>query len=256
MPGTGAEVSRPLGGGRLSPPPSMTQLAADALRAMILSGELRPGDRVVETRITEELGVSRPPLREALRVLEHEGLIEQLPRRGARVPAITLQDIYEIYSLREGLERMALDLALPIQDAGRLVRCREALSEMQSAAEASDEGTYTELAFRFHTAIVALSGNRRLVAAYRSVANQLRLCMAMNRRARETHETLQADAARHQALLGSIESGAADQAQRALLTHGHRTFLLSIDPDPEQASPEAIAWLSEVQREEREHVGA
>lgn len=232
---------------RLSSPPSMTQLATEAVRSMILTGTLSPGDRVVESRLTELLGVSRPPLREALRVLEQEGLIEQMPRRGARVPPITLQDIYEIYSLREGLEEMALGLALPVQPSARLNRCRAALQAMREAAAVGDGGRYTELAFEFHAAIVALAGNNRLEMSYRSVANQLRLCMAMNRRAREAQESLEADCARHQNVLDALEVGVLEDASRALRTHGHRTFLLSVEPDTAEASPQAIAWLREMQ---------
>ncbi|QVQ50055.1 GntR family transcriptional regulator [Spiractinospora alimapuensis] len=235
---------------RLSSPPSMTQLATDAVRSMILSGTLSPGDRVVESRLTELLGVSRPPLREALRVLEQEGLIEQLPRRGARVPPITLQDIYEIYSLREGLEEMALGLALPVQTPARLERVRAALNSMREAASVGDEGRFTERAFEFHTAIVALAGNHRLEMSYRSVANQIRLCMAMNRRARQAQESLEADCARHQEVLDALEAGVPEDACQALRTHGHRTFLLSVEPDTAEASPQAIAWLREVQRAE------
>ena len=73
---------------RIEAPPSMSALAAEALRQMVLTGELRPGDRVIENRLTEELGVSRPPLREAMRVLEQEGLIVQTPRKGAVVAYI------------------------------------------------------------------------------------------------------------------------------------------------------------------------
>ena len=66
--------------------PSLVHLAADAIRKMVLSGELAPGERLIEERLTEELGISRPPLREALRLLQQDGLIETRPRRGSVVP--------------------------------------------------------------------------------------------------------------------------------------------------------------------------
>ena len=83
--------------------PSLVLLAAEAIRKMILSGALAPGDRLIEERLTEELGISRPPLREALRLLQHEGLIETRPRRGSTVTILTDQDVYEILTLRSAL---------------------------------------------------------------------------------------------------------------------------------------------------------
>ena len=81
---------------RIAAPPTMSVLAAEALRSMILSGELMPGDRLPEIRLTAQLGVSRSPLREAMSVLEQEGLIVQAPRRGAIVAPLTAHDIYAV----------------------------------------------------------------------------------------------------------------------------------------------------------------
>ncbi|MFC7099984.1 GntR family transcriptional regulator [Nonomuraea rubra] len=123
---------------RIEAPPSMVQLATEALMRMLLSGRLRPGDRVVENQLTQELGVSRPPLREAMRVLEQQGLITQLPRRGAFVTQLTLHDIYEIVTLRRELERMAVDLGVPVREPARLQRCHAALDRHGACARAGD----------------------------------------------------------------------------------------------------------------------
>ncbi len=122
------------GARRISAPPSLSALAAEALREMVLSGDLQPGDRVIENRLTEELGISRPPLREAMRVLEQEGLIVQTPRKGAVVRPLTAHDIYEIVTLREEVERMAIRLGVPVRSQERLDRLREAFRELTAAA--------------------------------------------------------------------------------------------------------------------------
>src|SRR6187402_2358338 len=109
---------------RIATPPTMSVLAAEALRSMILSGELLPGDRLPENHLTAQLGVSRSPLREAMAVLEQEGLIVQAPRRGAIVAPLTAHDIYEIYTLREQLEELAIRLGVPVVDESRLDRLR------------------------------------------------------------------------------------------------------------------------------------
>lgn len=235
---------------RIEAPPSLTRLAADALRGMILSGQLRPGDRVIENRLTDELGVSRPPLREAMRVLEQEGLIVQVPRRGAIVTPLTLHDVYEIFTLRAELERLAVDLGVPVRSKERLERCRAALAALEQAAANDDPAGVTERGFDFHLAVVGLAGHRRLEDAYRSLALQMRLCMGLNRSARKSRETLRGDAERHRRILELIETGEVEGVRHALEHHGHRTFLLDLGATFEGHSPESEAWLEQVRRDE------
>lgn len=237
---------------RITAPPSLAQLAADALRAMILSGTLRSGDRVIENRLTAELGVSRPPLREAMLVLEQEGLLVQVPRRGAVVTPLTLHDVYEIFTLRDELERLAVELGVPVRSQHRLERCREALRALEAAAQDDDPAGVTELGFAFHLAVIGLAGHRRLEDAYRSLALQMRLCMAMNRRARRRQESLRGDAARHEHILDLIEAGDVAAVRHALVHHGHRTFLLEVGDTFEGHSPESKAWLAQVRRVEED----
>ena len=99
--------------------PSLVHLAAESIRDMILSGRLSPGDRLIEERLTEELGISRPPLREALRLLQQEGLIETRPRRGSVVATLTDQDVFEILTMRTALERLAVELGVPVREPER-----------------------------------------------------------------------------------------------------------------------------------------
>jgi DNA-binding GntR family transcriptional regulator len=226
----------------------MTQLAAVALRSMILAGELRPGDRVVENQLTETLGVSKPPLREAMRVLEQEGLIVRTPRRGAVVTPLTLHDVYEIFTLRHSLERLAIDLGVPSRSPARVERCRDAYAALARAAEDGDAAAVTERGFEFHLAVVGLAGHRRIEDAYRALALQLQLCMGMNRQARRSRETLLGDALRHRGILELIESGDTDGLRRELVHHGDKTFLLDADHNFPGGSPESLAWVESVRR--------
>lgn len=233
---------------RIVGPPSMSQLAADAVRKMILSGRLQPGDRVVENQLTHQLGVSRPPLREALRVLEQEGLLVQQPRRGAIVVPITLHDVYEIFTLRDQLERMAVELGVPVRVPARLERCRTALRELEEAARAGDAATVTDRAFDFHLAVVGLAGHRRLEDAYRSLSLQMRLCMAMNQRARVSDEGLWGNVERHRAILETLERGDRQEVVELLADHGQHTFILELGPSLDGRSAEAEAWLDQLAR--------
>ena len=237
---------------RISAPPSMSALAAEALREMVLSGDMQPGDRVIENRLTEELGVSRPPLREAMRVLEQEGLIVQVPRKGAVVAPVTPHDIYEIVSLREEIEQIAVRLGIPVRSPDRLERLRSAFRDLEVACEEPSGVHVVENSFAFHLAIVGLAGHRRLEDVYRSLSLQMRMCMAMNRRARAEIETAREDAARHRPLMDLVEAGNVEEMAHALAHHGQRTYLLSIEDDAEGHSPESRAWFARIRREEEE----
>jgi DNA-binding GntR family transcriptional regulator len=240
------------GARRISAPPSLSALAAEALREMVLSGDLQPGDRVIENRLTEELGISRPPLREAMRVLEQEGLIVQTPRKGAVVAPVTPHDIYEIVSLREEIEQIAVRLGVPVRSPERLDRLRRAFRDLEESAEEPGGSRVVECSFAFHLAIVGLAGHRRLEDTYRSLSLQMRMCMAMNRRARAEIETPREDAARHRPLMDLVEAGDYEGMAHAVAHHGQRTFLLTIEDDAEGHSPESRAWFARIRQEEGE----
>jgi DNA-binding GntR family transcriptional regulator len=206
--------------------PSLVQLAAGALRDMIVSGELRPGERLTEEPLTERLGVSRVPLREAMRILEREGLITSVPRRGAMVTALTRQDVHEIMTLRACLERMAVELAIPVTEPSRLGPLREAVRAMERSR---DVGTLVGHAYDFHLGLVRLADHRRLEEAYRSLALQMRVYMVMNTRAQlRQSETFAANAARHGRLLTLVEAGDRDAVLAGIEDHGHLTFLKEV----------------------------
>ncbi|MGP4021451.1 GntR family transcriptional regulator [Saccharopolyspora sp. 5N708] len=205
--------------------PSLVQLATDALRRMILGGQLRPGERLIEDRITEQLGISRPPLREALQSLAREGLITRVPRRGAVVTRLDERDVREILDLRAGMERLAVELGVPCQSAERLQRCRQALRAMQDCAQRDDRAQLVERGYDFHLSIVDIAGHGRLTEFYRSLQQQLLLCMAMNLYTREHHyENLTEHVARHEQLLRTIEAGDPQAVLAELAQHGEASF--------------------------------
>jgi len=206
-------------------PPSLVALAAESIRKMILSGALAPGERLIEERLTEHLGISRPPLREALRLLQNDGLVETRPRYGSTVATLTDQDVFEILTLRTGLERMAVDLGVPVRDPQRLVVCHEALSRMERNARDEDRGELVQNGYAFHASIVALAGHRRLSDIYRSVQQQMLLCMSRNLDTRERyHESLVEHVRRHRYLLELIEAGDPQAVLAELAVHGERSF--------------------------------
>jgi DNA-binding GntR family transcriptional regulator len=210
--------------------PTMVEAIVLRLRALIVSGDVRPGDRLVEERLTEMLGVSRPPLREALRILQRDGLVKSLPRRGFIVVPIAAQDVREIYSLRFALERLAVELGVPVEDPARLRPMRDALADMQAAVDAEDDDAVLAANSRFHHALVDLPGHKRLTAAYEGLRLQLELCMAYNLKFREQLFGDRHDVhPRHARLLESIERGDREAVLYEITHHGNRSFLDNLD---------------------------
>lgn len=106
------------------------ETVAERLREAIIGGELRPGDKLVETELADRFGVSRGPIREALRELTREGLAVDLPRRGTIVSAATLGDLTEVYDVREALEKLAVTVAINNARAADYARLRKRFKRM------------------------------------------------------------------------------------------------------------------------------
>jgi DNA-binding GntR family transcriptional regulator len=236
----------PRAGRFVEDPPSLTALAADTLRSMILRGDLRPGDRVIENRLTTELGISRPPLREAMRILEREGLLVQTPRVGAVVTPLTMQDVYEIVTLRENLEAMAVRLGVPARSEERLTALRDALGTMTVHAGADREDLAVDDSYQFHAALVGLAGHRRLNESYRSLSIQMQLCMSLNRKARAASESLMQRADRHRALFELVLGGDPEAVLKAMHDDNSRSFVRGISGDLDDGSPAAQRWLGNI----------
>jgi DNA-binding GntR family transcriptional regulator len=143
---------------RGTPPPrpgTMQEHAVEWLRRAIVAGELRPGQRVGQDEVAERIGVSIVPVREALRVLEQEGQLTYLPRRGYFVADLRIEDLEEIYALRELLEERAARHALSTVDEVALERIEQAAGECAAAARAGDVAEALDANRRFHFAVLA-----------------------------------------------------------------------------------------------------
>jgi DNA-binding GntR family transcriptional regulator len=202
---------------------SLVELAVDRLRRDILSGRSDPGERLVEEQLTRRLGISRAPLREAMRLLAQQGLVEHIPRRGARVATLSDDDVRELYEVRDVLERHAV-LSMPPQPD--LTGLRAALEVMRKATEADDRLELANAHRRFHTEVVALCGNRQLADLYGSVLVRIQLYMAVNMR-REAEAARASDGVhRHEKLFTAVEMGDTEAILTALNAHGARTYLI------------------------------
>ncbi len=205
---------------------SLVELAVARLREEILSGASDPGERLVEEQLTRRLGISRAPLREALRLLAEQGLVEHVPRRGSRVATLSDRDVEELYSVRDVLERHVIDTALPLAAGTDLGGMRTALDAMATAAEAGDRLAVADNHRAFHVALAALAGNRQLSLVYEQVLVKIQLYMALNlRREAETTANPMDGVRRHRRLLDALEGGDHAAIGRELAAHGARSYL-------------------------------
>ncbi|GAA1843745.1 GntR family transcriptional regulator [Pseudonocardia ailaonensis] len=211
---------------------SLVELALDRIRGDILRGTIGPGERLVEEQLTRRFGISRAPVREALRLLGQQGLVEHLPRRGVRVAELSADDMEELFGLRDALERYAVETALAVPlDQERLAVLERAAERMERAAVADAPLDRADAHREFHLALVALAGHRHLLRAYEPIIMQLQLYMAANMR-REAEQRSPAEGAhRHRHLYEAVASGDSGTVLAALAGHGARTYLApELDP--------------------------
>lgn len=204
---------------------SLVDLAVSRLTRDILSGKSDPGERLVEEQLTRRLGISRAPLREALRLLAQQGLVEHVPRRGVRVATLSDRDVRELYELRDVLERFAVRAGIPVARESDLAGLRATLQAMREATGAGDRMAVAESHRAFHVALVALAGNRQLSAVYGSILVKLQLYMAINLR-REAEAAQPSDGVhRHERLFEAVAGGDPEEVLAVLSGHGARSYL-------------------------------
>jgi GntR family transcriptional regulator, gluconate operon transcriptional repressor len=148
----------------VSRPPLGEQLL-DQVRALIVRGELEPGTHLVEGWMAERFGVSRGPVRDALRQLELEGLVDTR-RRGVFVRGLTEDDVAELYAVRGALEGRAIRDVIARRDSVDWTPLHDAVARMRTAAGASDPAAFAAADLDFHTDFYRLGGNRRLAATW------------------------------------------------------------------------------------------
>jgi DNA-binding GntR family transcriptional regulator len=150
-------------------PRSLNDRVREALREAILAGVFRPGDRLIEGRLAERFGVSRNPVREALKALDSEGLVEIAPRRGAVVARLSTDEAQEVIELRAALEGLGARLAARRLAPEAAARLPDILAAGEAAAEAGDVAELARLNDVFHAAVMEAGSNRYLVDFMRSL---------------------------------------------------------------------------------------
>lgn len=191
---------------------SLAVQAAAAIRQLIAAGHVAGGERLVESRLAEQLGVSRGPVRDALLLLTAEGLVRDEPRRGTFVVQLTEQDVLDIYDLRIAVETAAVRLIWRGRPAPTLLE--RAIEEMRAVSP--DASRAAEADLRFHAAVCELSGNSRLRDVHCRYATELLILLRLDEE--KLPHAAGATVAEHVELLDALRRGP-DTAEAAFRVH-------------------------------------
>ena len=182
----------------------------------IQTGKLRPGDRIVESQLAEQMGISKFPVREAIRYLEKEGLVVTIPFKGTYVCEFDERDVDELYAVRGALEELAIGLCVSRIDEGKIKRLEAILAEMQGAADDHNFGKMVSTDMRFHHAIFEYAGNRRLLQLWITLEDQIKSFIALEE---SFHEEPQRLVETHYPVLEAIRKADSALAQDAMRDH-------------------------------------
>jgi len=151
----------------------LREVVCETLRTAIIEGILKPGERLMEIQVSEELGVSRTPVREAIRKLELEGFVVMIPRRGTYVSDLSIKDINEVFEVRTALDVLAAGLAAERITYEELEQMERLLVELGEYIEKNDMQKIVEADSEFHDLLYSASRNMRLVGIINNLREQL-----------------------------------------------------------------------------------
>lgn len=194
----------------------LRDMVFESLRDAIINNTLKPGERLMEIQLAEEMGVSRTPIREAIRKLELEGFITIIPRKGAHVAEISLEDIHEVYEIRTALESLAARLAADRATPEQIEEMKKCLIRETESLESDSITDTVDADIGFHELIYQGACNERLLTTLANLREQIyRLRIASmslpGRKNRSSEE--------HGAIWGAISVGNSQAAQELMAKH-------------------------------------
>ncbi len=186
------------------------------LRQAIIMGNLEPGERLMEMDLASRMGVSRTPIREAMRMLELEGLVIMVPRCGARVAKISFKNLKDVLEVREALEELAITLACHRITKKQLEELRATSDKFEQTVNEGNEAKIAEADVRFHDIIIEASGNEKLVQMMQNLSEQVYRFRYEYVKDVSIHGELVRE---HRAMLESIEKKDLQEAVKTVKNH-------------------------------------
>ena len=188
----------------------------NTLRKAILRGELKPGERLMEIQLANKLGVSRTPIREAIRKLELEGLVLMIPRKGAEVAQITEKNMQDVLEVRKALEELSVQLACERITPEQVEEMKLAAEEFRKVLKSGDVTKIAEADVKFHDVIFAATNNQRLVTLLNNLREQMYRFRVEYLKQKECYPQLLEE---HDKLIALISGGNVEEACEIMGRH-------------------------------------
>lgn len=188
----------------------------NTLRQAILRGELKPGERLMEIQLANKLGVSRTPIREAIRKLELEGLVLMIPRRGAIVAEITEKNLRDVLEVRKALEELSVELACDRITEEQVAELKEAAKQFNRISKGDDITAIAEADVAFHDIIYFATDNTRLIQLLNNLREQMYRYRVEYLKKEEVRPILSKE---HEEIIREIESGNQEAAKKTISQH-------------------------------------
>lgn len=188
----------------------------NTLRKAILTGQLKPGERLMEVHLANKLGVSRTPIREAIRKLELEGLVIMIPRRGAEVAEITEKSLSDVLEVRRALDALSVELACDRITEEEMQELKRACDEFEGAVKGKDVSLIAKADVALHDIIVKATGNQRLQQLVNNLAEQMYRYRFVYIKDESQHDKLVAE---HKEIYESIAKRDRERAAKAAKLH-------------------------------------
>jgi DNA-binding GntR family transcriptional regulator len=190
------------------------------IKQQIIDGELNPGDRIVETKLARELGISQTPVREAIRQLMGEGIITIAPNRGPLVRSLNMKDVFEIYSLRAMLEGLSIRLATQNATEEDIIKLEHFYQQMKEKLHDDSVNSLLQDSLYIHQSIINLSNHSRLISMYKSINFQISLVNRILGR----KSTKQKELDQHWELIEALVQRDPDKAEKVMREHIYRSY--------------------------------
>lgn len=193
----------------------------NTLRQGILHGLLPPGLRLMEIQLAKQLGVSRTPVREAIRMLELEGLVNTVPRKGAEVAEITQKDLHDVLEVRCALEELSVELACKSITPEELSQLHKALYTFKELVPSGDVNALAECDVKFHDIIIQSTRNKRLIQLLNNLREQMYRYRLEYLKDLSAHELLIKE---HQTILTCLEQRNVEGSKRIIREHINQQY--------------------------------
>lgn len=194
----------------------LRDIVFETLRTAILDGDLKPGERVMEVQLAEKLGVSRTPVREAIRKLELEGLLVMIPRKGAYVADVSIKDVLNVLEVRASLEGLAASLAAERITEEEIESLKLSAKEFEEMNKLNDRDGMVEKDTEFHTVLLNASRNNKLISIVEGLSDYVQRFRVIYFTEYSEAKNIMED---HKAILDAINERDAKKAKKVAQDH-------------------------------------